>query len=981
MVKYDIKNTHYLPRIYDSEERRVRNLTRQVGEVEQEVTYLSQNVPILESGLIPARYLPSYVDDIIEGYYYNNAFYKDSAHTQLITGETGKIYVDLSTDLTYRWSGSAYVEVSKSIITGVKGDAESNYRVGNVNLTAANIGLGNVANLDQSKAIKGITRSGTTFTYTCLDGTTGTFTQQDNNTTYSAGTGLSLTNTTFALAESGATAGTYNNVTVDKYGRVTSGDNIDYLTSENYKSFTPSGTGWYRIGYTGRTSMFEIDIFCSYSYSLGHYKYFGSSYDNSKWRIVQLYGQYNASYIPKIRLVYNNNNNLVYIEVYYGYSSANRQIRYKFLFGTNIDTVTKIDDTPSDANESVIKEFTGSNTSNGHVVTDTDLENYVTTSALSGKKDVQTAVSDPSASGTSLTFIKTISQNTQGVITPTKATVSTMGASGSNAAAGLVPKPSTTAGTTKFLREDATWMVPTDTNTHRPIQVNGTQILGDNTTALNLKAGSNVSLSNSSGTVTIAATDTTYSSKEAASGGTAVSLVTTGEKYTWNNKSNLAIGTTATTAAAGNHDHDGRYRRIAAYTGISASSTSTKDLNDYTDAGAYRCTSTASQYVTHRPSTSKQIFVLYVEHTYNSSYIRQRYQVNNSKNVYERFASYDGDTSTWTFDSSWTLVQTDVSDMATKTWVTDQGYLTSYTDTKNTAGSTNTSSKIFLVGAKSQAANPQTYSHDTAFVDANGRLNSAAPASSANDTTVATTKWVKDQGYITSYVDTKNTAGSTDTDLVKLYLIGAKTQTTSAQTYSNDLYYIGNDNVFYGDKIEGTTIIYSPIVRATNLQACSTDMSTSSGVVQWSTGGQTLYIASGSGSLLCSKAWTVNSDIRKKNIISNIDIALNDIANAPLFNYKQKDVEDGDILVGTSAQYWQDVLPNAVKESSNGYLSLDYSGVALTSAITVAREVIKQDKKIKQLEEENKQFKEELQLLKSQINGILTTINKSTNNE
>lgn len=50
-------------------------------------------------------------------------------------------------------------------------------------------------------------------------------------------------------------------------------------------------------------------------------------------------------------------------------------------------------------------------------------------------------------------------------------------------------------------------------------------------------------------------TDTTYSSQAAASGGTAVSLVTTGEKYIWNNKSNLAIGTTATTAAAGNHTH------------------------------------------------------------------------------------------------------------------------------------------------------------------------------------------------------------------------------------------------------------------------------------------------------------------------------------------------------------------------------------------------------------------------------------------
>lgn len=150
------------------------------------------SVPILDpSGQIPASYLPSYVDDVLEYPTY-------SSLPQ--SGETGKIYVTTDTDLAYRWSGSTYVEISKSIITGVKGDAESNYRIGNVNLTAANIGLGNVVNLDQSKAIKSITRSGTTFTYTCLDGTTGTFTQQDNNTTYNAGSGLSLSGTTFSLA-------------------------------------------------------------------------------------------------------------------------------------------------------------------------------------------------------------------------------------------------------------------------------------------------------------------------------------------------------------------------------------------------------------------------------------------------------------------------------------------------------------------------------------------------------------------------------------------------------------------------------------------------------------------------------------------------------------------------------------------------------------------------------------------------------------
>ena len=48
--------------------------------------------------------------------------------------------------------------------------------------------LDNVANYDQSKAIKSISRSGTTFTATALDGTTFTFTQQDNNTTYGVAT-------------------------------------------------------------------------------------------------------------------------------------------------------------------------------------------------------------------------------------------------------------------------------------------------------------------------------------------------------------------------------------------------------------------------------------------------------------------------------------------------------------------------------------------------------------------------------------------------------------------------------------------------------------------------------------------------------------------------------------------------------------------------------------------------------------------------
>ena len=51
-------------------------------------------------------------------------------------------------------------------------------------------------------------------------------------------------------------------------------------------------------------------------------------------------------------------------------------------------------------------------------------------------------------------------------------------------------------------------------------------------------------------------------------------------------------------------------------------------------------------------------------------------------------------------------------------------YAPTNTDTKNTSGSTNTSSKIFLIGATSQAANPQTYSHDTCYIGTDGCLYS-----------------------------------------------------------------------------------------------------------------------------------------------------------------------------------------------------------------------------------------------------------------
>lgn len=62
-----------------------------------------------ESGIIPSAQLPSYVDDVIE---------VDTFSNLPGTGESGKIYIVQNTNLTYRWSGTDYVEISKSLALG-----------------------------------------------------------------------------------------------------------------------------------------------------------------------------------------------------------------------------------------------------------------------------------------------------------------------------------------------------------------------------------------------------------------------------------------------------------------------------------------------------------------------------------------------------------------------------------------------------------------------------------------------------------------------------------------------------------------------------------------------------------------------------------------------------------------------------------------------------------------------------------------------
>lgn len=138
-----------------------------------------------ESGIIPSAQLPSYVDDVIE---------VDTFSNLPGTGESGKIYIVQDTNLTYRWSGTAYVEISKSLALGEtsstaypgdKGKATTdklnktsdklethiNNKSNPHEVNKAQVGLGNVDNTsDANKPISNATQTALNGKFSATDG-------------------------------------------------------------------------------------------------------------------------------------------------------------------------------------------------------------------------------------------------------------------------------------------------------------------------------------------------------------------------------------------------------------------------------------------------------------------------------------------------------------------------------------------------------------------------------------------------------------------------------------------------------------------------------------------------------------------------------------------------------------------------------------------------------------------------------------------
>ena len=167
------------------------------------------------SGKVPSSQLPSYVDDVLE-------YARLSAFPS--RGESGKIYVAQDTGITYRWSGTAYVEISQSLALGEtsstayagdKGKANADNiatlttKVDEVegdilDITNGTTKVKSSESADKLSTARKITLSGDATGEVSFDGS------QDKT--------LAVT-----LANSGVTAGTYSVLSVDSKGRATAG--------------------------------------------------------------------------------------------------------------------------------------------------------------------------------------------------------------------------------------------------------------------------------------------------------------------------------------------------------------------------------------------------------------------------------------------------------------------------------------------------------------------------------------------------------------------------------------------------------------------------------------------------------------------------------------------------------------------------------------------------------------------------------------
>lgn len=130
-----------------------------------------------------------------------------------------------------------------------------------------------------------------------------------------------------------------------------------------------------------------------------------------------------------------------------------------------------------------------------------------------------------------------------------------------------------------------------------------------------------------------------------------------------------------------------------------------------------------------------------------------------------------------------------------------------------------------------------------------------------------------------------------------------------------------------------------------------------------------LYVGAGSanslridttGNVLTPGGITMYSDIRKKNVLEDVMLPLEMIAEAPLFSYTYKGDKSRTLHIGTSAQYWQDVPGIVRTDGEDGYLTMDYNSLLSASVFSLAKYTIRHETEIERLKRENEEMRQRI---------------------
>lgn len=204
--------------------------------------------PLNASSKIDSTYLPAYVDDVLE--YANLASFP-------VTGSTGIIYVALNTNLCYRWSGSAYIEISPAPVTSVNGQTNA------VSLDASDIPFtptATITSTDVQAAIEEVEANSAASTAAIFEDTrepTGFINRTDSTISFVDGTRI------FTIAPVSTSFSFY--IKGEKFTKTTAQSiTIPNLTGTHYIYFNTSGA--LETTQVPSADLFQIDAIVAFVY-------------------------------------------------------------------------------------------------------------------------------------------------------------------------------------------------------------------------------------------------------------------------------------------------------------------------------------------------------------------------------------------------------------------------------------------------------------------------------------------------------------------------------------------------------------------------------------------------------------------------------------------------------------------------------------------------------------------------------------------